>query len=81
MQAGLLYEGGNGYPSCPRRGTKSSKATLTTPVLWQGNRGVRCSGPGVTRDKLSWPLGEKAGDGAALPVRICRGWGGQDIAN
>lgn len=26
-------EGENGYRSCPRRGTKSSKATLTTPVI------------------------------------------------
>lgn len=45
VQAGLLYpvtcgkermmsdEGENGYCFCPRRGTKSSKASLTTPVI------------------------------------------------
>lgn len=64
-------EGENGCHSCPRRGTKSSTATLTTPVLRKGHRGVRCSGPGVTRDQLSWPPGGEgvallwAGDGAA----------------
>lgn len=84
----MCNEGENGYHSCLRRETKSSKVTLTTSVLKQGHMGMRSPGPGRLwrqAEPGSWGKMDVAMLWKArwrLPVRSMEEWrGGQDIAN